>query len=454
MQLCLNSVLKTFVSASLVFAGALACSRLPVEEIPVTANPTIEIDKLAAALTAAEAQQVDVLSPKYFRGASDALSEAREGRSKSADSRKILDHVADGKANLAKANDVAKISEQTLGTVVQARADAVSANAPKLLGKEFKETDSLLTDTTREIENENLSAAADAKGKLNKSYGELEVRAIKLDKLGAATATIEKAKNEGADKTAGRTLKAAQKSVADADAFISANRHDKAGIDAQAAAATASADHLLDITRQVKVAGNSDAESLVLDREAQKGKLNAEVAAGNATTARLDAANAASDQLQAKNSALDTELKGDKLAEAKLDAAKALFSPNEAEVYRDGDRLVIRMKTLAFPSGKATLTAESFPVLGKVQKVIHDLNASHVTIEGHTDAVGSPVKNKTLSNERATAISGYLAANGVSAEEITTVGYGDTKPLTSNKTKEGRAQNRRVDVIIEPQVMH
>ncbi len=453
MFLSLNSIVKTFAS-SLVLAGAIACSRLPVEEIPVTANPTTEIDKLSAALTAAESQQVDVLSPKYFSDASDALGEAREARSKGAESRKILDAVAVGNANLAKATEISKISEQSLETVVKLRADAVAANAPKLLGKEFKSTDSLLTDTTRQIENENLSAAADAKGALTKQYSDLELRAIKLDKLGAATATIEKAKNEGADKIASRTLKAAQKSVADADAFINGNRHDKAGIDAQAAAATSSADHLLDITRQVKVAGNSDAESLVLDREAQKGKLTAEVAAGDATTAQLNQANAAAGALQAKNSALDTELQGEKLAEAKLEAAKALFSPNEAEVYRDGNRLVIRMKTIAFPSGKATLPAESFPVLGKVQRVIRDLNASHVTVEGHTDAVGSPVKNKNLSNERATAISGYLAANGVSATEISTVGYGDTKPLTSNKTKEGRAQNRRVDVIIEPQVMH
>ncbi len=444
-----SAILKATVAGVLVL-GSHACTRIPVQEIPATANPSEEIAKLEAQRTAAVAAQVDVLSPGYFEEGVTALEKAQQSRAKAADTPEILGYVAQGRANLNKATEVAEVSKTSLKTVVDARADALSAKAPKFLKDEFTEADQELRKATQDIEKNDLASAANSRAPLTQRYAALELRAIKIDKLAAAAATIDKAEKEGAKENAGRTFKEAKKALADADAFITANRHDKAGIEAQSAAANAGAQRLLDVSRQVKVADKSDAESVVLDREAQKKKLDAQVAAGAATSAELGTANAQTEALTAANSQVNAKLEQEKLADARLEAAKAKFSPSEAEVYRDGDRLIIRMKTIAFPSGKANLPPESFPVLGKVQRVIQDLRAAHVTVEGHTDANGSSAANTKLSNERASAIGGYLASSGYAAESISTVGYGDTKPLTTNKTEAGRAQNRRVDVIIEP----
>ena len=76
------------------------------------------------------------------------------------------------------------------------------------------------------------------------------------------------------------------------------------------------------------------------------------------------------------------------------------------------------------------------------------MNASEMKIEGHTDSVGSESQNKIISEKRASAVASYFKSNGF--KEVTSEGYGFQKPIATNKSNEGRAQNRRVDIIITP----
>jgi OOP family OmpA-OmpF porin len=70
-----------------------------------------------------------------------------------------------------------------------------------------------------------------------------------------------------------------------------------------------------------------------------------------------------------------------------------------------------------------------------------------VSVEGHTDSVGSDAYNERLSERRAHAVKDYLVHQGIDASRISTVGYGEAKPVASNKTESGRAQNRRAEII-------
>jgi outer membrane protein OmpA-like peptidoglycan-associated protein len=125
------------------------------------------------------------------------------------------------------------------------------------------------------------------------------------------------------------------------------------------------------------------------------------------------------------------------------------FSNDEAEVYKQGNKLLLRLKGLSFANGKAELTDKNFALLNKVKKVIGDVDASQVLIEGHTDSIGAKEINTALSEKRAKAVEAYLTADeGINAAKITTEGFGDTKPIATNKTAAGRSQNRRVDVVI------
>ena len=104
---------------------------------------------------------------------------------------------------------------------------------------------------------------------------------------------------------------------------------------------------------------------------------------------------------------------------------------------------------MQFPSGKAIIQPEYFSLLTKVQRAIREFPDNYLLIEGHTDATGNSYKNKTLSEQRARAITEYLIANlELRPEQIEYYGMGEQKPIASNKTKEGRLRNRRIDIIL------
>ena len=99
-----------------------------------------------------------------------------------------------------------------------------------------------------------------------------------------------------------------------------------------------------------------------------------------------------------------------------------------------------------FNSGKATFQQQTFAVLGSIVAILKEYPTSKFMIEGHTDSDGSNALNQTLSENRAAAVKNYLVENGIAADRLNSAGYGETKPIDSNKTKKGKANNRRVEV--------
>lgn len=105
-------------------------------------------------------------------------------------------------------------------------------------------------------------------------------------------------------------------------------------------------------------------------------------------------------------------------------------------------------KSILFDTSKATIKAESNAKLEEIVKVMNEYNTANFKLEGHTDSTGNAAKNLQLSKDRAAAVKDYLIAKGISAERLSSEGYGITRPIASNKTVEGRAQNRRVEIIL------
>ncbi|HEX7981750.1 MAG TPA: OmpA family protein [Gemmatimonadaceae bacterium] len=103
---------------------------------------------------------------------------------------------------------------------------------------------------------------------------------------------------------------------------------------------------------------------------------------------------------------------------------------------------------ILFESGKSELKPESTPTLKAIAAALKGHSDLKVEVQGHTDNVGSAVSNLTLSQARAEAVKAALTSDyGVSADQLTAKGYGDTKPVTKNATPEGRANNRRVEIV-------
>ncbi len=103
-------------------------------------------------------------------------------------------------------------------------------------------------------------------------------------------------------------------------------------------------------------------------------------------------------------------------------------------------------KTILFDTAKASFQKQTYSVLEAITSILKEYPNAKFSIEGHTDADGKDTSNQTLSESRAAAVQGYLVEHGIAASRLTSVGYGETKPIDSNKTKAGKANNRRVEV--------
>lgn len=104
---------------------------------------------------------------------------------------------------------------------------------------------------------------------------------------------------------------------------------------------------------------------------------------------------------------------------------------------------------IKFQSAKAIITKNSYPVLDNVVTIMEINPAYKLKIDGHTDAQGDDDKNMILSEKRANAVKDYLVKKGIKAERLTAEGFGETQPVSDNKTAKGRAENRRVALTIE-----
>lgn len=104
-------------------------------------------------------------------------------------------------------------------------------------------------------------------------------------------------------------------------------------------------------------------------------------------------------------------------------------------------------KSILFDSGKSTIKQKSTTNLNEIVKVMNQYSSAKFKIEGHTDNMGNAKDNLQLSKDRAAAVKQYLISKGISSERLSSEGYGDIKPIADNNTAEGRALNRRVEIL-------
>lgn len=157
--------------------------------------------------------------------------------------------------------------------------------------------------------------------------------------------------------------------------------------------------------------------------------------------------------VEAEKTQYQTQVAGQTKFNEALNSISAIFLPAEAEIYRTGDLLNIRLVNLNFPSNKATIEPQYYNLLAKVQKAIKTFPDASVVIEGHTDGQGDFQKNIETSQARANAVFQYLLSTmGAETKNITAAGLGGAKPIANNSTEEGRAKNRRIEIVINPNV--
>jgi len=114
---------------------------------------------------------------------------------------------------------------------------------------------------------------------------------------------------------------------------------------------------------------------------------------------------------------------------------------------RMAEKIVLR--GVNFDFDKSNIRPDAAVILDEAVRLLGTGGGSAVSIEGHTDWIGTDAYNQGLSERRANAVMNYLVDHGVAASRLSTTGYGESRPIASNQTREGRALNRRVELLVQ-----
>ena len=130
---------------------------------------------------------------------------------------------------------------------------------------------------------------------------------------------------------------------------------------------------------------------------------------------------------------------------------RAQLEGTGVSVTRMGDRIILNMPSnVTFATDQDQVIPPFYPTLDSVAIVLRKFDRTLIDVDGHTDSVGNAAYNMDLSNRRANSVANHLASRGVDPRRMSAMGYGLERPIASNATDAGRAQNRRVEISISP----
>lgn len=469
---------KTLVlGLALLLSG---CSTVYYQKSEVLSREN-EISLLKGRLDSARSQSVDLLAPSFFEYANAKLNEAVEMAKKSQDPKAGSDLASEGLSLLEQAEKAAKQNQEIFSSTLKNRDSAVENNAHVFFEKEFLELDGDLVKAARLAEKNELSLARNKNVELAAKFSALETRAMKANINDYAKSAYDAAIAAGADRNAPITLKKAKAELELARKIIDLEKGDMDKAKGHAENAKNLALQSKGISLLVADFKKADMtrEEMVLWHQNQLSEiyqpLNEEIsfAADNPQvqknlTGRLDEMSQYIKELETRGIACEKDIAGLKssLAQeasqterAKLEMAQkeesfrslsALFNKDEAVVLMRDDDIIIRSYGFNFAVGKADIAPSNFSLLNKIVTAILRFPKASIVVEGHTDNSGSNRINLRLSEERANNIAKFLVEVAkIDSSMVSSIGLGDSRPLASNETAEGRAQNRRIEVIIE-----
>lgn len=133
------------------------------------------------------------------------------------------------------------------------------------------------------------------------------------------------------------------------------------------------------------------------------------------------------------------------------DKLRAQLQGSGVSVTRNGDNIILNMPgNITFATDSSNISADFYQVLNSVALVINEFEKTYVDVYGYTDSTGADAYNQKLSEARASSVARYLESQKVVPQRIVTKGMGESRPIATNDTPEGRSLNRRVEIVLVP----
>ncbi len=467
---------KRLAVTVLILLGLTACAGPARLSRSTILEQNSGIAELQRRLANAESSGVNYLAPEGFKAARSNFEEAVASAQLKEDL-EAEQWIKRTKERLDKAEINANTSRHILEEALINRDRAIRAGAPTLQKESFGWSEKELQAVTRLIEEGSLEEAKRRRPKLIRDYAQLELMALKGGTAQDARAALERARAERADKYAPKTFRLAEEQLQLSVSVLQANRSDREKANAHAQRAIAFAEKSLQVTELVKDFDRRDftPEDTVLWYQEQISTISQPLGTPvaftqpNRTLVRglretIDNVVKTNDDLRSQLQVRDAKVEELRLAQVqereaverrdqevrqRFDYVNGLFTPEEANVYRQRQNVLLSVHGFFFAPGKTEIEAQNFALLNKINEAIKQFPGSRLEILGHTDSTGNADTNLTLSEGRAVNVARFLTeTGGVDPERIAVKGLGEEKPLASNETVEGRALNRRVEVLI------
>ncbi len=479
-----SSFVRLLVVAAFLFSTGSALSQ---EELRNTFFKNAD-----AALAEADALDGKLLAPRSYEKGAKAYAAAEAGLARGRNVQYLRDKTAQAASNFGAAKRAAELAKTVLSQVLKSRQDAANANAPDLSREIWDKAQREFGWAIRYLERGDLKSAKRKDIAATSLYRDAELIAIKAQYLTSTRQLLAQADKGRISRYAPLTLSKAKQLLADAERELEENRYDTDYPRSLAQQANYEAKHAIYLSEVVlaersrdlsvevlilqwedplrQIAGAADivpamsngheeltAELVAYVENARNEvqSLEQDVAAGNLRLADMAEEIRALDErlggATAERAALVQRLEAQARVKEQFERVEKMFGRTEARVFREGNNVILRLVGLSFDSGESAIRQGSFDLLAKVEKAIDIFPRSELLIEGHTESYGGDELNQKLSQERAESLQQYMInAMRIPSYRVIATGFGETNPVANNETAAGRAKNRRIDIVIKP----
>ena len=445
-----------------------------------------------AAKASADAVDARLLAQRSYERGMSEYSAAELALERGRNIQTVRSNASDAARYFKTATTSAELARVKLAQVMKSRQDAANAHAPKLSPEIWLEAQRKFADAIRLLERGDLKATTRREIEATSLYRDAELVAIKAEYLSETRRLLADADRARVGRYAPITLGKAKQLLANAERELNENRYDTDLPRNLARQANYEAKHAIYLSEVVRRVRDKDltAERLVLEWEAslrevagaadvvpdmedgpvdlatelvayidgvrvENQALAQEKSENETRLADMEEEMAALDErlggATAERAALVQRLEAQARVKQQFEQVEKMFTSSEARVFREGNNIILRMVGLTFDSGDAQIKPQTFDLLAKVEKAIDVFPRSELIIEGHTDSFGGDASNQKLSQTRAESVQQYMInAMRIPTYRLIATGYGETRPIASNETQSGRQRNRRIDIVIRP----
>jgi len=445
-----------------------------------------------AALAAADAANAKLLAPRSYESGAKDYESAEVGLQRGRNIEYVRGKAGSAEGYFKTATTAAQLANTVLAQVLKSRQDAANARAPELSPDIWDKAQREFAAAIRFLERGDLKRAKRKDIESTSLYRDAELVAIKAQYLNETRRLLADADRARVGRYAPLTLAKANTLLADAERELSENRYDTDLPRSLAMQANYEAKHaiyLSEVVRDVRdkdltveqlvlhwehplneIAGEADIVPAMADgyealqqelvayienMRVEKQALEQESESSRLRLADMEDEIRALDErlggATAERAALVQRLEAEARVKEQFEQIEKMFTRSEARVFREGNNVILRLTGLGFDSGQSDLRRDSFDLLAKVEKAIDVFPRSELIIEGHTDSYGGDASNHVLSQRRAESVQQYMInAMRIPTYRLVATGYGETNPVANNETASGRARNRRIDIVIKP----